>query len=64
MGEEYMTIDISLEEKPEFDKISWEMAKRPNFAQIRQFGAIFLSLRDILTRGRMQRICPSEGSGF
>lgn len=27
MGEEYMTIDISLEEKPEFDKISWEMAK-------------------------------------
>lgn len=27
MGEDYMTIDISLEEKPEFDKISWEMAK-------------------------------------
>ena len=27
MCEEYMTIDISLEEKTEFDKISWEMAK-------------------------------------
>ena len=27
MGEDYMTIDISLEENPEFDKISWEMAK-------------------------------------
>ncbi|WP_419026589.1 alanyl-tRNA editing protein [Emergencia sp.] len=31
MGEEYMTIDISLEEKPEFDKISWEMAKEVEF---------------------------------
>lgn len=31
MGEEYMTIDISLEEKPEFDKISWEMAKEAEF---------------------------------
>ena len=27
MGDDYMTIDISLEEKPEFDKITWEMAK-------------------------------------
>jgi len=27
MGEDYMTIDISLEEKPEFNKITWEMAK-------------------------------------
>ena len=27
MGEDYMTIDISLEEKPEFDKITWDMAK-------------------------------------
>ena len=27
MGEDYMTIDISLEDDPAFDKISWEMAK-------------------------------------
>ena len=27
MGEEYMTIDMSLEAKPEFTKITWEMAK-------------------------------------
>lgn len=27
MGEEYMTIDISLEAKPEFTKITWDMAK-------------------------------------
>ncbi len=26
MGEEYMTIDISLEEKPEFTEITWDMA--------------------------------------
>lgn len=26
MGEEYMTIDISLEEKPEFSEITWDMA--------------------------------------
>lgn len=28
MGEDYMTIDISLEDNPDFDKITWEMAKR------------------------------------
>ena len=27
MGEDYMTIDISLEERPEFDKVTWDMAK-------------------------------------
>ncbi|MCR5481719.1 MAG: alanyl-tRNA editing protein [Clostridia bacterium] len=27
MGEDYMTIDISLEEKPEFTEITWDMAK-------------------------------------
>ena len=27
MGEEYMTIDMSLEARPEFTKITWEMAK-------------------------------------
>ena len=27
MGEDYMTIDISLEENPDFTKITWEMAK-------------------------------------
>lgn len=31
MGDEYMTIDISLEEMPEYDKISWEMAKEAEF---------------------------------
>ncbi|MBN7773020.1 alanyl-tRNA editing protein [Clostridium aminobutyricum] len=28
MGEEYMTIDISLEEKPEFKSLTWEMAMK------------------------------------
>ena len=28
MGEDYMTIDISLEAKPEFRKITWDMAKK------------------------------------
>ncbi len=28
MGEDYMTIDISLEENPLYDKVSWEMAKK------------------------------------
>lgn len=27
MGDQYMTIDISLEDDPSFDKITWEMAK-------------------------------------
>lgn len=27
MGEEYMTVDISLEEKPEFTEITWDMAQ-------------------------------------
>ncbi len=27
MGDQYMTIDISLEDDPNFDKITWEMAK-------------------------------------
>jgi len=27
MGQDYMTLDISLEEKPEFTKITWDMAK-------------------------------------
>ncbi len=27
MGDQYMTIDISLEDDPEYDKITWEMAK-------------------------------------
>lgn len=27
MGDDYMTIDISLEEKPEYSEITWEMAK-------------------------------------
>ena len=27
MGEDYMTIDISLEENPHYDKVTWEMAK-------------------------------------
>lgn len=26
MGDQYMTIDISLEERPEFDRITWDMA--------------------------------------
>ena len=32
MGDEYMTIDISLEEMPEFNKITWEMAKHAESA--------------------------------
>ncbi len=32
MGDDYMTIDISLEEMPEFDKITWEMAKHAELA--------------------------------
>lgn len=27
MGDDYMTIDISLEENPDYDKVTWEMAK-------------------------------------
>ena len=46
MGEEYMTIDISLEEKPEFDKISWEMAKE---AELRTNQAIWSNL-PVITR--------------
>lgn len=32
MGDDYMTIDISLEEMPEFNKITWEMAKHAELA--------------------------------
>jgi len=28
MGEDYMTIDISLEENPEYDKVTWDMCRR------------------------------------
>ena len=31
MGEQYMTIDIALEEKPEFTKLTWDMAKHAEF---------------------------------
>lgn len=46
MGEDYMTIDISLEENPEFDKISWEMAKE---AELRANMAIWENL-PVITR--------------
>lgn len=32
MGEDYMTIDISLEENPDFDKVTWDMAKAAELA--------------------------------
>ena len=32
MGEEYMTIDISLEENPAYDKVTWDMAKEAELA--------------------------------
>ena len=32
MGEDYMTIDISLEDDPAYDKITWEMAKEAELA--------------------------------
>ena len=32
MGEDYMTIDISLEENPAYNKITWEMAKEAELA--------------------------------
>ena len=28
MGEDYMTLDISLEENPDYDKVTWDMAKQ------------------------------------
>ena len=31
MGDQYMTIDISLEENPDFTKVTWEMAKHAEF---------------------------------
>ncbi|MBQ4650209.1 MAG: hypothetical protein IJB73_05850 [Firmicutes bacterium] len=31
MGDQYMTIDISLEENPEFTTVTWEMAKRAEY---------------------------------
>ena len=31
MGDQYMTIDISLEENPEFQTVTWEMAKRAEY---------------------------------
>lgn len=31
MGDQYMTIDISLEENPEFTKVTWDMAKHAEF---------------------------------
>lgn len=46
MGEEYMTIDISLEEKPEFTKITWDMAKE---AEIRANQVIWQNL-PVITR--------------
>lgn len=46
MGEEYMTIDISLEADPAFDKISWEMAKE---AELRTNQAIWADL-PVITR--------------
>ena len=32
MGDDYMTIDISLEENPAYDKVTWEMAKEAELA--------------------------------
>ncbi|MGF6376076.1 alanyl-tRNA synthetase [Clostridiales Family XIII bacterium PM5-7] len=32
MGEDYMTIDISLEENPDFTKLSWDMAEKAELA--------------------------------
>ena len=46
MGEDYMTIDISLEDDPAFDKISWEMAKE---AELRTNQAIWANL-PVITR--------------
>ncbi len=46
MGEEYMTIDISLEDKPEFTKITWDMAKE---AEIRANQVIWQNL-PVITR--------------
>ena len=31
MGEDYMTLDISLEENPDFDKVTWEMCRKVEF---------------------------------
>lgn len=46
MGEDYMTIDISLEEDPAYDRISWEMAKE---AELRTNEAIWANL-PVITR--------------
>lgn len=46
MGEDYMTIDISLEEDPSCDRISWEMAKE---AELRTNQAIWANL-PVITR--------------
>ena len=46
MGEDYMTIDISLEENPAYDSISWEMAKE---AELRTNEAIWANL-PVITR--------------
>lgn len=46
MGEDYMTIDISLEDDPAYDKITWEMAKE---AELRTNQAIWENL-PVITR--------------
>ncbi|WP_425755315.1 alanyl-tRNA editing protein [Ihubacter sp. rT4E-8] len=46
MGEEYMTIDISLEKDPAYDKVTWEMAKE---AELRANEAIWANL-PVITR--------------
>jgi len=46
MGEDYMTIDISLEDDPSYDRITWEMAKE---AELRTNQAIWQNL-PVITR--------------
>lgn len=46
MGEDYMTIDISLEENPDFTKVTWDMAKK---AELETNRAIWQNL-PVITR--------------
>jgi len=57
MGEEYMTIDISLERNPDFDVVTWEMAEH---AELQANRAIWQDLPVTVTRYR----CKEDAAGI
>lgn len=57
MGDQYMTIDISLEENPEFTKITWDMAKHAE----RCANQVIWSNAPVITR---HFTCKQEAEGL